>query len=288
MRTLILPTQIVLSALLPLAACTAPTDSSMREIVTAEHMITLSEVEKTQPALPTIRDSETMVMEMESTMPGTTAPMQLDPAIQMQIELSPTSEFARTCLERAAREGSMEAQLALGLCMRYGVQGEQDLEGATTWLGLAAEQGSAAAQCELGLMHLEGEGVSLDDELAAEWFQCSAEQGNPIAQYNLGLMYSGGHGVEQSLPSAREWFECSAENGFAKSHIRLGRLNELDSVSEGDLATAYQHYLIAEELGQDGAAARREFLAKRLPEDTRSKAKSRAAQWLLDHEQDAD
>ncbi len=192
-------------------------------------------------------------------------------------------QLALTWLERAAREGSVEAQVALGLLLRYGIGTEQDSAAALVWLTLAAEQNSAAAQCELGLMHLAGEGAPLDDQAAAQWLQCSAEQGNPVAQHNLGLLYAKGRGVDRDFCSARDWLERAAASGLAESHYKLGCLNENASIVEGDPVTAYFHHLVAEELGQNSASSHRMLLEERLHQSQRSEGRSRAERWLDEH-----
>ena len=193
---------------------------------------------------------------------------------------------ALSWLERSAREGVADAQVALGLLLRYGIGTEADSERAAAWLSLAAEQESAVAQCEIGLMHLCGEGVTPNDKIAAQWLRSSASHGNPIAQHNLGLLFAQGRGVSRDLITARLWIERAAENGLAQAHLKLGALDENESITRGDLGAAYRHYLIAERLGAAGASAHRDLLDQRMTSEQTDAARSRAERWLLQHEAD--
>jgi TPR repeat protein len=80
------------------------------------------------------------------------------------------------------------------------------------WLPLA-EQGSAAAQYNLALMYYDGKGVPQDYTQAANWFLRAAEQDYIEAQHNLGAMYGVGKGVKRDYVQAYKWLNICASKG---------------------------------------------------------------------------
>ena len=54
----------------------------------------------------------------------------------------------------------------------------------------AAEQGSVDAQMTLGGLYVAGEGVAKDDAEAARWYRRAAEQGSVEGQVTLGDLYA--------------------------------------------------------------------------------------------------
>ena len=86
----------------------------------------------------------------------------------------------------------------------------------------AAEQGSVDAQMTLGDLYAAGEGVAKDDAEAARWMRLAADQGHANAQYKLGAAYETGHGVAQDAAEAVRWFRPVAELGSASAQYALG------------------------------------------------------------------
>lgn len=278
---------VALVALLPFVSCQSPTESEIAAEPASPVAVTWVETE-VEPELAVCDfesgENDAWMTTGDSAETLASAAVAVEPEmiqlhwIEETPEMSP--DFGAAWVERAAREGSMEAQLAFGLRLRSEADSDDELEQAATWLEMAAAQGSSAAQCELGLMYLDGHGVAASDEVAADWFQCSAEQGNPIAQHNLGVLYASGRGVERNLPSASAWFKCASENGIPQSHGGLGRLGEQGSMSENDLVSAYHQYLIAKQLGHDDATGQIESSDSRLGEDENREILSRSEQWM--------
>ena len=84
---------------------------------------------------------------------------------------------------------------------------EQDPQQARKWLEKAAEQGSPEAQYYLGVMYYQGVGVEQDPQQARKWLEKAAVQEYPEAQYCLGLIYASGEGVKKDFKKAQEWWE---------------------------------------------------------------------------------
>ena len=88
----------------------------------------------------------------------------------------------------------------------------------------AAEDGDVAAQCALGLMFYKGEGVVQDFNEALKWINKAALRRNRDAQYYLGNCYSQGLGVKQNYEEAVKWYRKAAERGHADAQNALGSM----------------------------------------------------------------
>lgn len=115
-----------------------------------------------------------------------------------------------TATRRAAEQGNVAAQNALGVMYQRGQGVAQDYAEAMRWYRRAADQGDDAAQFNLGGMYDDGEGVTQDYAEAVKWYRRAAEQGNAWAQDNLGAMYASGRGVSTDYVQAHKWFNLAA------------------------------------------------------------------------------
>lgn len=114
---------------------------------------------------------------------------------------------------KAADQGYVNAQNALGVMYYDGRGVAKDYGEAAKWYRKAAEQGNAAAQRSLGYMYQFGYGVTKNYQEAIKWYTKAAEQGNATAQADLGYMYGGGYGVQKNYDEAIKWYRKAAEQG---------------------------------------------------------------------------
>ena len=84
----------------------------------------------------------------------------------------------------------------------------------------AAEQGSVDAQMTLGGLYAAGEGVAKDDAEAARWYRRAAEQGSVAAQARLADMFSEGRGVPRDQVQAHTWFNLAAARASGEDRTR--------------------------------------------------------------------
>jgi TPR repeat protein len=162
-------------------------------------------------------------------------------------------------LESKARNGEVEAQVALGRLLASGIQGTQDIASAYPWFEMAAGAGAAYAQawmgdcCRMGLVGppdpvaadswyrmaaaqdhvgaqiMLAEALSSSDsstevdfyEMFALWL-AAATAGNPYAQRNAAQCYLAGRGCEADPTAAARWFEAAADQGDAEAAFQLG------------------------------------------------------------------
>jgi TPR repeat protein len=80
-------------------------------------------------------------------------------------------------LERAAEEGNVDAQYALGITLLGGQWGAEGNKHAAVWLGRAAERGHGLAQMQLARLYRAGVGVHADNVKAYVWLNLAAAQG---------------------------------------------------------------------------------------------------------------
>ena len=260
-------------ALLAFAACISPTQSAISDDPPAPLSVTPVELGGIAIAIPEPEiefiEAETLeTVKFAEREPG----FEIEVAIPVTFEEAPKNDDSRELLERSARGGSTEAQLTLGNLLRG-----DDASEAVRWWHAAAEANSAVAQCQLGLLYLSGEGVGMDEDAAFAWFCSAAQQEDPVAQHNLGLMYAQGRGVQRNGIESQDWIKRAAENGNAESNMLLGNLN-----ANSYPVAAYCYYLIADQLGHEGAEAHHELLAGQLCEADRQAAQSSADRWIAE------
>ncbi len=175
-------------------------------------------------------------------------------------------------LERAAKRGFAEAQIALARAYEHGEFGHEHASLAYSWYQKAADQGHPEAQCtvaneyliggsdinlafdffqrsahqgyaeaqiEVGNFYYYGKnGLVRNVPLARDWYTKAANQNNMTAQYYLGVTYED----EQDFVSAFNWYAQSANAGFAEAQYRLGTLYERGVCFKVELANAFACY----------------------------------------------
>lgn len=119
---------------------------------------------------------------------------------------------ARTSWLKAARRGSTEAMLLLGVLMDE----EGDSAEALRWFKSAAETGDSEAMTSLGVFLFKD--GRLPDALA--WFKKAADAGNTEAMVQLGNAHH--HLGQHDL--ARSWYQKAANAGDSEARHILGAL----------------------------------------------------------------
>ena len=160
-------------------------------------------------------------------------------------------------LRKAAEDGDMRAQFALGRIFLLGFGVNRDQEQSYRWYRQSAEHGFDQAQASTGMMLLEGIGVAKDDAEGFRWLRRAADQGYTMifarlgqeyetrgnfaeslvwyrkavesgtdekdaAMIKIGKAYQFGRGVAQDIQQANVWYRKAATNGNAEAQARLG------------------------------------------------------------------
>lgn len=193
---------------------------------------------------------------------------------------------------RAAREGSVEAQLQYAQCCEEGDGVEKDLDIALGWYRSAAQGGSKEAliaiervntaralrefgagrlsdgveialstKCDnpfvqyfVGKCFMEGTGVQRNAETAAGWYQKSALRGCVGAQYEYAKCLFSGIGVEADLKAAFSWFERAAKAGDVDAMVKCAQACESGKGVARDDNAAEDWYRKAKSKGSAYAA----------------------------------
>ena len=95
-------------------------------------------------------------------------------------------EKAMELLKKAADQDIVDAQENLGII--YGM--DMDYENAVYWLTKAAENGAVKSQLALGQTYMYGVGVEQSNEQAEKWLTMAAEQGSSEAKQLLNELHS--------------------------------------------------------------------------------------------------
>ena len=147
-------------------------------------------------------------------------------------------KYGLQLMQRAAKEGSDEALLALSYCRQMGKYMEQNERKAFELLDESCRQKLTPEKANLlGDAYLDGKGVEQDYEQALECYQWAANNGNAVAALSLSKMYKNGLGVEQNDEMAMTWLSQGlqlfnelkvenltrrAENGDSQAMLDLG------------------------------------------------------------------
>jgi TPR repeat protein len=131
-------------------------------------------------------------------------------------------------MQRAAEEGSADAQGGLGYFYAQGIEVPKDEVKAADYFKKGAEGGSARSQLNYAAVLLAGQGVKKDPALALQWLEKAANAGMPEAQERLGLaLYHGDliEGAAKNMERATKLLEMSANAGLPASQNAMGMIH---------------------------------------------------------------
>lgn len=125
---------------------------------------------------------------------------------------------ARKWFNKAARKGSLEAQLWLGKQFLKDKNPKQ----AFNWFKKGAKRGDAQAQYELGRLYEKGDGVKHDADKALDYYLLAADKNHEQAQYRAGLAYLNGTGAKANPAMAMDWFAKASQADYPPALYQLG------------------------------------------------------------------
>ena len=172
-----------------------------------------------------------------------TAQLELGKLYDVRITMHQDVEFgfdlSRLWLERAADQGSAEAQLLLGRSYNHMDAPDRDRDEALRWFLLAGEQGMAEAQAAVAVHY----GHREDDwPLAVTWYRRAAEGGSWYAQYELALLYEEGRGVDADSAEAERLLRLAADQGINKAQTALASLLLHGRSQRTEVSAAGEYY----------------------------------------------
>lgn len=133
-------------------------------------------------------------------------------------------EKAVTWYEKAAKQGDMLAEYALGEVYFTGNGAARDFPKAKAWFLKAARQGHGPSALRLGYLYAEAHytGVTVDDTQAERWFTVAAKQNIGDARFRLGTFYMD-YKRPPDYARGRHWLELAAQGADANAMFDLGR-----------------------------------------------------------------
>lgn len=147
-------------------------------------------------------------------------------SVTYRLRLAETSASARQAILAAAKNGVLEAQVALGQILLNGQGIQRDAALAVSWFRIAAAQQSAMAHNMLGRCLEHGWGCAPAITTAAAHYQQACAAGLDWGQYNYANLLATGRGVTRNHAQALNLYRLAAEQGHAKSMNLLGRCYE--------------------------------------------------------------
>ena len=137
--------------------------------------------------------------------------------------------------EKAAEDGSVEAQLTLGEI--YESQGNDILS--FKWYHKAALRNNAEALYKVAHCYLIGYGVERKEAKAAEYFKGAANKNHPQGLFEYGLALYLGRGVEEYQALGIDYACRAAALGCERALLFLNKVNaDVFFVSEGNVITS--------------------------------------------------
>jgi len=164
----------------------------------------------------------------------------------------------------AAKQGDVDAQLALGFMYDHGKGVSENDAEAVKWYRKAADQGLAMAQLNLAIMYYNGYGVSENKAEAVKWYRKAADQGKVGAQYSLGVMYSNGDGVPENDAEAVKWYRRAAGQGDVDAQSILAFMYVTGEGIPKSPIDAYVWWSMAKTQGDAEAAGNLDLLKSQL------------------------
>jgi TPR repeat protein len=153
-------------------------------------------------------------------------------------------------LERAADAGSVLAQHALGVYLKYAVR---DHAAAARRLIQAADQDHPAALRLLGFSYQRGEGVPEDLSRAAQLYQRAADLGDRFAMFNLACFYRDGVGLPADVDLSIRWFRRAANHGMNQALLPLAEQLARRNRNRADANEAVQRLMMAAQIAAPDA-----------------------------------
>jgi hypothetical protein len=151
--------------------------------------------------------------------------------------------------EKAAGNGSPEAQNQIGYFYQAGIGVARDSKRAFHWYQLASSGGLSRAKVNLAIAYLHGSGVQKNDDMAVRLFTQAFQQGNGTAATYIGLLYFFGIAVKEDKVAAEKWFESGLKLHDPLAAYNLGSLYSVHADHPHDLPKAAELLRVAADAG---------------------------------------
>jgi hypothetical protein len=188
--------------------------------------------------------------------------------------------WAIEILRPYAEQGSVDAQVILGILAFEGKGVTQDYEEAASWYRKAADQGDIEAQVNLGLMYVNGLAGPVNFDEAVRLFADAAKAGFDTGQYSLAYAYATGQGIAKDEAKAVEFYAKAANQGDVWAQSNLGFMYKDGKGIPQNLVEAYKWWLLGSKRGDKPADEALIVNRKFLSAEEISKAKGLAENFV--------
>lgn len=158
-------------------------------------------------------------------------------------------EKAKLWFDRGKALGDAQSLHGLGHMLLHGYGVPKNLKLATALFKTAADKDFGPAQVELGVLYLD-QGGPEDLRVASNYFELAARYGLIEANYYLAEMIFHGVGREKSCSMALQYYKGVAEK--AEPLLSTWAAGN-QAYEDGDVETAFLHYLLMAEQGYERA-----------------------------------
>lgn len=158
-------------------------------------------------------------------------------------------EKAKLWFDRGKTLGDAQCQHGLGLMLLHGYGVPRNLPLATELFKSAADKDFGPAQVELGVLYLD-QGGAEDVRVAGNYFELASRYGLIEANYYLAEMIHHGVGRDKTCGMALQYYKGVAEKAEPLMST-WAAANE--AYEDGDIETAFIHYLLMAEQGYERA-----------------------------------
>ncbi|GBR50181.1 tetratricopeptide repeat family protein [Neokomagataea thailandica NBRC 106555] len=161
---------------------------------------------------------------------------------------------AREWYQKSAQAGCSQGHLGLALALLNEADTDEKRQYAARHFIEASKGGLGTAFEFLGRMSEAGVGLPQSHSRAAEYYNQAAEKGSVFSQGRYGLMLLEGTGIDRHYGRAETWLRRAALNGDADSAAVLGDLNANGGDLPPNMMEAAKWYRLAAEQKHAGAA----------------------------------
>jgi TPR repeat protein len=180
---------------------------------------------------------------------------------------------------QAAEQGDLTSQQLLAKTYYSGEKVPKNMSESVKWLTRAAEQGDGTSQRFLGTLYYKGDDLPRDTDEAIKWWSKAAEQGDIEVQKSLAAMYYRGDGVAKDMEQAVNWLRNAGQQGDLKSQSALAQMYYQGEGVTADKAEAAKWY--GKAAGQGDTASQVALGLMYARGDGVEQDKVQALKWLI-------
>jgi uncharacterized protein len=182
---------------------------------------------------------------------------------------------------KAAKQNNPEGQHMQAYLYENGIYVNQNKRKAIEWYRAAAKQEYPPALAIMASHYIFAEVLPKNISKGLQLAKAAANQKEPLGQYLMGYLYETEY---KDVRAAIKWYTLAAKNHYAAAANQIALIHYQGTGLAGqDLNTAYQWFIIAEELGSPEGFKNRPLIRAKLKPEMRKSIEEQAQRWLDAH-----